>query len=420
MSSMLSHVMDNTLPSSWLQKMSYLPRVSVRDGRAIEEALAGATLFDEGAKIDGAVIEAAYAYDQPPLLKRLADDQVRRFIDPQTLRFVGENFVETNRLSRLPYAPDRPIRASAFSSDDAKELALGTLAYEQDRGADAYIVPALPSADHDLHLWSRHNANLLEAACTANGGTDIDRKPLVAQIAPGGVAQQRPGSVIDLLMDHPVDAVYVQPLRLNPIADSLEKLARVVQFIEALRSTNLPIIVGRVGAFGLVLQSLGATAFDSGLGLAETHDLAQLNRPLTEKERAARADGKGGGAARRIYLSQLKTTLPASAAELILQHPALRHNFTCTLGCCRFRALEELGARSRTHYLFTRGAEVDALARLPLQSLRVGYIESQLQQAIDLGDRVSRAVPHESLPDFGHLRRWLGLLAREQEAAQTA
>jgi hypothetical protein len=412
--------MDNTLPSDWLQQMSYLPRVSIRDGRAIEEALAGATLFDTGARIDGAVIEAAYAYDQPPLLKRLADDRVRRLIDPQTLRFVGENFVEINRLSRLPYAPDRPIRASSFSAEDAKELAAGALVFQQDRGVDAYIAPTLPLADHDLHLWSRHCASLLEAACAANGSVDIERKPLLAEVAPGSLVQQDPRSVVDLLMDHPVDGIYVQPLRLNPVKDSLEKLARFVQFMEALRSTRLPIVVGRVGAFGLVLQSLGATAFDSGLGMAESHDLAQLNRPLTEKERAARAAGNGGGAERRIYLSQVKTTLPASATNLILQNGGLRHNFTCSLGCCRFRAIEELGSRSRSHYLYTRSSEVEALSRIPVQALRIGHMETQLQQAVDLSDRIQKAMPEGAIPDFGHLRRWLGLLAREQEGALAA
>jgi hypothetical protein len=420
LSYILAHVMDSSPALSWLQQPSFFPRVSTRDGRVIEEALAGETLFDSGVTLDGAMIEAAYAYDRPPLLKRLADDHVRKLIDPQTLRFAGENFLDTERLTRLPYAPPRVVRPSSFSAADANELAFGVLAYQQDRGVDAYLAPALPLADDDLHLWQQHNYELLSAACGLNGVGEVGAKPLIAQVAPGAQTQRDPEFVLRLLMDLPVQAIYVQPLRLNPVKDSLEKLARFVQFLEVLQASGLPIMVGRVGAFGLVLEGLGVSCFDSGLGTAETHDLAQLNRPLSEKERQAREEGKSGGAKRRIYLGQLMTTMPSSSANLLLRNSVLRHHFTCKLACCRFRALEELESRARTHYLYARAAEVQDINRFQLQSMRIADIERKLQQAIELGDRATKAAPVGALPDFGHLRRWLGLLAREQEAAQAA
>ena len=56
--------------------------------------MVGATLLDNGAQLDGAVVEASYAFDRPPLLTRLGDDKGARIIDAQTLRFVRENFLE--------------------------------------------------------------------------------------------------------------------------------------------------------------------------------------------------------------------------------------------------------------------------------------------------------------------------------------
>jgi hypothetical protein len=67
--------------------------------------MAGATLISDGARLDGAIVEAAYAFDRPPLLKRLGDDGVLRIVDLQTLRFAGPRYLETAALSRLPYAP---------------------------------------------------------------------------------------------------------------------------------------------------------------------------------------------------------------------------------------------------------------------------------------------------------------------------
>jgi hypothetical protein len=72
-----------------LQQPGYLARITTRDGPAIEEAIAGPTLLSAGARLDGAVIEAAYAYSRPPLIKRLGEDRIPRIMDLQTLRFTG-------------------------------------------------------------------------------------------------------------------------------------------------------------------------------------------------------------------------------------------------------------------------------------------------------------------------------------------
>ncbi len=405
---------------SALDGLAYFARVTSRDGRAIEESLAGATLLDDGARLDGTIIEASYAVEQPPLLKRLGNDSVTRIFEPQSLRFVGQNFLETDALMRLPYAPKKPITAQSFGIEEARALSRDVLVFGQERGADAHLAPGLPLFDSDADLWLRHNDALLAAAAAVNGGADVERRPLIAQVAPGTKAMADPQRVINMLLDHPIDGVYVQALRLNPTKDSLEKLARFTEFLLALRDEGFSVLAGRVGAFGLVLQALGINGFDSGLGMAEAHDLASLNRPLTDKAKQRRAEKKGGGPSTRVYLGPLKTTLTAKAASIILEDPSLRHHFACTLGCCRFRALEDLASRARKHYIYERRAEVERARGLPIAAMRLPDIESQLRSASDLATRVRKALPDAGLPDFDHLDRWLGLLAREQDAALAA
>lgn len=404
-----------------LQQPGYFARVTRRDGPAIEQALAGPTLLDEGARLDGAVIEASYAFDSPPLLKRLGEDRITRLVDPQTLRFCGNRYLETESLARLPYAPALPLRADSFDEPTARQLAVGSLSFAQERGADLFIAPGLPLFDRELSRWRDHNERLLAAACAANGGTDVERKPLLAMLAPGAGAQRSPDAIVGTLVDYPIDGVYVQALNLQPVRDSLEKLARFAQFLAALRQQGLPVIVGRVGAFGLVLQALGIHIFDSGLGLAEGHDLAALLRPMTDREHQRRSDGDGGGPPGRVYIEPLKTTLPARVAAELLALDGIRSQFACTLGCCRFRAIEELPARARGHYLHVRRSEVDRMRGLPVAAMRLHEAESRLHSARDLAATVRRALPdYRGLPDFGHLDRWLGLLAREQELALAA
>lgn len=404
-----------------MQRPGFFARVTRRDGPAIEQALAGPTLLDEGARLDGAVIEASYAVDSPPLLKRLGEDAIARVMDPQTLRFFGSRYLETASLARLPYAPASPLTADSFDQPTAQRLAVGSLTFAQQRGADVFVAPGLPLFDRELSRWRNHNERLLEAACNANGGTEIDRKPLLAMLAPGAAAQRDPGAIVRALADYPIDGVYVQALNLQPVRDSLEKLARFAQFVAAVREQGLAVIVGRVGSFGLVLQALGIPVFDSGLGLAEGHDLAALLRPITDRERQRRSDGDGGGPPGRVYFEPLKTTLSARVAAELLALDGIRSHFACTLGCCRFRAIEGLPARARGHYLHVRRSEVDRMRALPVAAMRLHEAESQLRSARDLAATVRRALPDcGGLPDFGHLDRWLGLLAREQQLALAA
>jgi len=104
--------------------------VSRRDGRAIEEALAS-SFFAEGILPDGAVIEASYAVDDPPLLKRLREERIPRVLDPQTLRFTGERYLSVDQLRKLPFAPTTPITADGFLPTHAVAMARAVLLFEQ-------------------------------------------------------------------------------------------------------------------------------------------------------------------------------------------------------------------------------------------------------------------------------------------------
>lgn len=95
-----------------------------------------------------------------------------------------------------------------------------------------------------------------------------------------------PELVLDWLVDLPVTAIYLQPLNFQPTRDSTEKLADYLAYIQACQEVSLPVICGRLGAFGLVVQALlGASSFDSGLGDAEGFTLSsQQSRPRQARD----------------------------------------------------------------------------------------------------------------------------------------
>lgn len=381
--------------------------------------MAGANLFDPGVVLEGAVIEASYACENTPLLRQLDLQRVPRMIDPQTVRFTGSRYLETKSLLELPYAPETPITAENFNEAQALELTRSALLFQQDASVDHFTVPALPVRDQDFQLWIRHTDALLAAATALNGGKHLDRRPLIAQIAPGPMALRTPQFLVNRLIDYPIDGVYVQPLNLNPTSDSPEKLNQYVVFLRALVEAGIPVIASQVGAFGLVLQAMGISAFDSGLGMAESCNLARLTRPVTPKERARRSDGNSAGPKKRLYLHPLMTTLPADQAQVILSEQiGLKAKFVCTKGCCRFRGFEDLVDRGRNHYLWTRMDEVESLRAAATPGMKVEVAHKWLQDARETSRHVRRAaLAHGlSVPSFKHLDAWIGVLERDVRA----
>jgi len=253
------------------------------------------------------------------------------------------------------------------------------LEFQQRHRFDHYMSPALPYYDDDFTQWALFNDWLLNETCKANGGPEIDRRPLVAQVLPGRKALMNPQIVVNRLLDYPISAAAVQPLLLNPVKDSAEKLRLYIEFIQAINSVGIPVLASKVGAFGFVLQALGISAFDSGLARGEASNLAQLNRIPTEKERDRRREGRSGGPDRRIYLERVKTTLKGGQTDAILAQRGLRSSFVCEHSCCKYRGFEDLGERRRQHFLCTREAEIDVVRACPTLELRRDLVREQLR-----------------------------------------
>lgn len=394
--------------------------MTIYDGRAIELALAGPTLFDRGVRLAGAVVEATFAQRDPPLLKRLRETDVPFVVDTQTLRFATPAFLDIPAIAGLPFAP-RDAVVPTSSQAAIKRLAHTSLHFQQQVGARRYLAAGAPLLDNDVSAWLDLNFSLLGSAAEANGGRMVDRRPLLALVAPGRKLLSDPTPILSRLLDAPIEGVYVQPLNLRPTTDSVEKLALYVQFLTALKGAGLTVVAGRVGAFGLLLEALQVIdVFDSGLGQSEAYAWSQSVHPRTAPtEGITKSDGRRD---RRVYLEPLKTTLPSAAVQAIIGLQGLRSTFTCTLGCCNMRGFEALLERSRQHFLWTRHAEINELRRRSSREMRVSHAYEELVTAREHARVLRRAFAAQQLdsPSFEHLERWIALLIQEMEVREVA
>jgi hypothetical protein len=385
----------------------FIPRATIHDGRAIELALAPPNLFEDPPRLSGAIVEATFAATDAPLLTRLRELSVPFLVDPQVPRFSRSTFFDVDRLTSLPYRPEQALVPGSPVAEDSLGLVRGALAFQAGAGAAAYIAPSVPLQDDRMSAWFDLNTRLLRLATQSNG-RDVERKSLVAFVAPGRKALASPADVLRPLADLPIDGIIVEPLNFDPVRDSLEKLVQYVRFLQEAHQLGLPTLASRVGAFGLVLAAMGV-AFSSGLGEAERSDFASLCR-----SRKSRPDAHHGGGARRVYLEALKTTVPARVADELLREPTLRARFVCGLGCCRWAGLDDLPSRSRHHYLLTRLHEASLVAERTGDEMRLAFVEQQLVKARDIGVVVRKTFADRGseVPKLEHLETWLALLAR--------
>jgi hypothetical protein len=392
--------------------LSYLPRVTQHDGLALEDALGGGTLFDEATTISGAVVEAAYAADGPPLLDRFRTDRVPTIYDCHSLRFAGEAFLGVARIAGLPFAPDAPVKPETFDDVQAEQLVRATFEFVQERGASAYTIPGLPLFDQDRDGWIEVNRRIAEAACRVNGAGDLERRPLIATIAPGRSAMNDPGIVLDWLLDLPVDGVHFLPTNFNAVRDSVEKLTRYVEYVDACATSHLGVLLGRSGAFAEVVHArVGRVAFDSGLGIAEAHVLSRQLRPTP-----SRREQRRGGAGKRLFLEPLMTTLRDKHAVPLLSDALIRGRLVCPHACCRFRGFEDLLDRRRPHYLRTKTEGARRLWSVP-QGLRRTIVAERIQTARENARLAVRLLRHQGIepPTFDHLERWAVILGDDAQ-----
>jgi hypothetical protein len=279
------------------------------------------------------------------------------------------------------------------------------------------MAPALPLVDDEATL--RLNRRLAAAARDALG-TEVDRRPLVISVSPSARVMRDPLPFTRVLADLVVDEVHVQPLRFRPTELGVASLDRYCDFLLAIRDIGVPVMAGRVGAFGLVLMALGVEAFDSGLTTAEAFDLNSVIRSARERQRR-KSDGEsaGGGRNRRFYLTQLKTTVMAPVVRAI-DTPEFRFRFTSSLPCCTagFGGYLE---HAREHCLFARAEEAESLQRQPT-GMRVPVLAAQLAEARDNAAVLRRGLEQQGVraPSFDHLERWRRLLVGRAERVQAA
>jgi hypothetical protein len=132
----------------FLEELAYLPRVTVRDGRAIEQALAGPDLLQPGVQLTGAIVEAPLAHHDSGLLGRARQHYL---------------WVKIGEVTSLASAPTEAMRIEHVHRGFREARDLSTVV-KRVLGDHELPAPHFEHLDRWLAVLSRSSTALHEAA----------------------------------------------------------------------------------------------------------------------------------------------------------------------------------------------------------------------------------------------------------------
>lgn len=356
---------------------------------------------------DGVVVAATYAASEPGLLGRLRDLQVQWAIDPQSMRFATNEHLAVASVARLPYAPLTPLDSGRWTPEHAR-MVEGALRFQARFGPAYYLVPALPYDRLSPAAFTAQRS-LHEHAFSIVGSAEVPSRPLVAFAAASPSLLKSPFAITNCVSNRPFAGLHLQLTSLDARDRAVESLVGLVGFLRVSGDEHVPALVGRAGAFGLVLAALGVSAFAMGIGDKETSSLSGLKgRRQKEGE-----DKRAGGRAARVYLPALFRSFSVDHVRILVRHKATRPHFLCE-GC---ETVESLLENRLEHWFHAREQELRELRHLPTIPMRTDHMRQRLLAAIELAKFVNRTLGDDGQKqlELSHLERWLAVLERADE-----
>jgi hypothetical protein len=205
-----------------------------------------------------------------------------------------------------------------------------------------------------------------------------------------------------------VDALWV---RMHPInkTSGASVLSGCLDICAALAEANLPLVAERAGYLGLCLLGFNAVGgVETGLTIGEGFDVTRLLRPAPKRD-----DDEAFAAGPRVYVERLGMFLSLKDAKAFFERKGTRSRFACQRrGCCR--SPDDMVKDPKRHFVFSRGAQVDHLDRMPAH-LRPELWLDEVRQASDDAAFAARLDAKRFEPHQRVLGGWRDMLAKRIE-----
>jgi len=369
----------------------------------------------DGYTVENYIFPINHQNQQKNLLKNIMQSSSNYMIDPATMRLAYDTFTEVKGLVSLPYAPQglNRLEVEDLKTLSAKREYIKKVVDAQMQYNPTYVISPFHVSNNsnlvrikatDEENWFSLDIKLLYETRDYLESINCNL-PLV-----GGfciktdilTSKSEREYFLNVLSALPCDMywIYVDCIDTNSNPSQLYHYANSLLTLQ--KSSNKPVIAGRIGTFGLILLSFGLFAFESGASRFESF-YEDLYKNASDSYNMYL----------NYYFPELMRNVPVerkNPAKIIrLLSSSVGHDISCNCPYCTGKLPEELVNEqlSKKHFLFKRQEEIEILRSYDKVIDRVSYIEDRIQKAINYHQSLK---PIFKSDEYNHFKIWLNVI----------
>lgn len=376
--------------------------------------------YADGYAVENVVFPINHQNQQKNLLKLIKEQEINIIIDPSTIRLAYDTYADVKGLVALPYAPDDLSRLELEDLKDydkKKEYVKKVVDEQLKHGVKNIAAPFHMSNNSNVvkikmdtnENWFSLDVKLLEE--TRNYLDSIDFAGnlvggfcIKADILTNKTEREY---FLNVLSGLNCDMYWIYVDCINENSNAAQLYNYTTALLDLQKSTNKPVIAGRIGAFGLVLLAFGLYAFESGTSRFESfyEDLyKEASDPFNMYV--------------RYYMPELLANVAVERKNPIkivqLLHSKIGKDIICHCPYCDGVNPELLVADglTRKHFLHRRNTEIQELRNMPTVDERVAYMKNRINSAASYYKNLKPIFKDD---DYKYLKTWTEVIAKLQE-----
>lgn len=388
--------------------MNLFVRAGRSDNLLVDELLAPATagvpFGGRAVPMRGLVVDAPTADAQPALRQAAEGAGLPLIVDPLTHLFQDEQVADKG-WATLDFADSHAFSAEYFLDESAlATLVQKSIAFQLNRGATILVPPYFYAKSPD-DPWFRVQlvANRTSAEYLKSEGINLP----VAPIFVGSLKSFGARKYWDTGVDEFLRSLASLNVRYMPVALSSSRAKngdtedRIGSYLATVRhlSAAAPVIAWRQGQYGLAAVAAGAVGYQTGPGVDERCDFAQLSRTRRPKPPPPPDKKKELKMPRHIYLSRFGRSVSGRVAEVLINNGHLRGSLTCTDPACCPNGASSMTADWRQHAVRSRARELDELNKMPDAAWRLNHVARLAERAADVARSANEVLAKTEIKD---------------------